>query len=495
LGETPFLSRTGSRSTLVLALVFTTTLGACTHPIPRGRVSDFFAKDVELKPYKKDEQRIGHQRHRVQPSPAAAAMGMGAAAYAGGYADAWRAGAAAALGVTGGAMTGSALSKATREEPLPEEYTGLELALPIVSFDPNAGLTVGLLPVSIFREEERITNIFAPQITWNEIDGYGALFRMRRSFTEDANGYVDAGSTTNGANNYDLRYAQGALGPYSLLFFRARARYVTELSDRFYGLGSDSKKSAEATYTFDRAEAQVALGVNFPYHLKLEFAEQLSTNSVHNGIVSGLPNARTEFPTVAGMNDRTDLLSHRVTLSVDTRDSLQLTTSGFLVEGYYEIGDATLASDVSFQKAGLTASGVLSYWEKKLATAARVNCRFVSGKNVPFYEQTSIGGKYSLRGFPDGRFVGKNGFAAGIEERWNFLDFRVYDHLCVLQVAGFGECGRIFGGGDSITFPTIRLAAGGAFRLLVPASDIVTSVDIGYSKEGVQTFVDLGYPF
>ena len=129
------------------------------------------------------------------------------------------------------------------------------------------------------------------------------------------------------------------------------------------------------------------------------------------------------------------------------------------------------------------------------ATAGRFTARWVAGKNVPFYEQTAIGGKYSLRGYGDGRFVGKNGLYAGIEERWNFWDVKVMGYELVLQVAGFGEMGRVFGGGDQITFETLNFAAGGAVRVILPASDIVTSVDVGVSREGVQTFVDLGYPF
>lgn len=466
-------------------------------PVPRSKVSDFFAKDFELRNYQPGFERVARERHRVGPNPAAAALGDAAGAVAGGENDAWNVSAAPALGDAGGAFTGGTLAKATKVEPLPKDYTATETVIPIIATDPNAGPTIGIMPISVFREGDRITNIFAPQITYNEIDGEGALFRMRRSFTLDSALSVDAGSTTNGAHSYDFRYNQARIGPYDLLLFRAKVRYATELNDRFFGLGSDSKQDDESSYTFHRTDAVVGVGIQLPFSTKLELAELLSVSSIGKGKVKGIPSATTKFPDVKGMKDGTELLGHRLTLSLDTRDHVQATTNGVLFEGYYEIGDATLLSDISFQKAGFSLSGVVSYtlFDWVFATAGRVAARWVAGKNVPFYEQTSIGGKTTLRGYGDGRFIGKNGLVAGIEERWNFLDFKVMGYELVVQVAGFGEMGRVFGGGDEITFATLKFAAGGAVRLIVPGSDIVASVDCGVSKEGVQTFVDLGYPF
>jgi len=499
----PAGERTLKPRVLVLGAVSALLLG-CSTPwpvvdlsVPRSKVSDFFAKDFELRKYEPVREDVARDRHRVQPSPAAAALGDGAGAFAGGRAEAWRASSGAALGDMGGAVAGEALARATRLDPLPKDYTATETVIPIIATDPNAGPTIGIMPISVFREGERITNIFAPQITYNQIDGEGALFRMRRSFTTDSMLYVDAGSTTNGAHDYEVKYNQAHLGPLELLLVRTRFRYVTELNDRFYGLGSDSKKDDESSYTLHRTDASLALGVQLPFSSRVEFAELLSVTSIGQGKVHGIPSAKEEFSDVKGMQEVTELLGHRVTLSIDTRDHVQATTNGFLLETYYEIGDATLLSDVSYQKAGFSFQGVVSYtlFDFVFGTAGRVAARWVAGRNVPFYEQTSIGGKYTLRGYGDGRFIGKNGLVAGIEERWNFLDFKVMGYELVVQVAGFGEFGRVFGGGDEISFPTLKFAAGGAVRLIIPASDIVTSLDVGVSKEGVQTFVDLGYPF
>lgn len=497
-------------------------LAGCSAPIPRNAVSDFFAKDFELPEYRSDEDQVARRLHRFESSSAAASLGGGAGAFAGGYAAVQRPAAIPALGSIGGAATAAIHEHAAEESPLPDKYDTLHLAVPVITTDPNAGVTVGVMPISIFREGDRITNIFAPQVTWNAIDGEGALFRMRRFYRSDANLSVDAGSTTNGAHNYDVQYRQAAIGPSHLFFFRGRFHYATELNDRFYGLGNDSESDAQSNYSLRRTEGQAGLGIDMPrtflpwIPLKLEFTEILSSTRVGPAHISSLPSSRAEFPSVPGMQDRIDLLAHRFTLTIDARDKPGATTSGYLIEGYYEIGDSTLASDFAFAKGGFTAQGVIGYLDDELATAGRFAVRFVGGRNVPFYEQTQLGGKtdqtsigghMSLRGYGDGRFIAKNGFTLGIEERWNFLPRlqdaianllgkRLFDNNTTLQVAAFAEIGRVFEGGEKPrVFKDLKGDVGPAIRLLVPESDIVLSIDVGISKEGVNPFVDLGYTF
>jgi hypothetical protein len=528
--------------------VGTSLLASCEHPIPRDKVSDFFAKDFELPDYRADEDHLSRERHRLQvtesmpgstvPSQkrdstsaalAAAELGDAAGAYVGGFGNAWRASAVAALGDPGGASAAAALSHATHDDPLPRDYTGLELGVPVILVDPNAGITFGVMPISLFREGDRITNTLNPTIQlYNEIEGQGIHIHMKREYRTDTRLEIDAGSTVNGAHDYDFQYRQGEIGPYHVLFFRGRARYVTDLTNRFYGLGNDSDRSDEANYTLRRAEGLAAIGIdptpisNF-VPIKLEFAELISTTKIGPPHIKGLPSARSEFPDVAGMHDRIDLLSHRFTFTVDTRDRPNAPTNGFLLEGYYEIGDSTLASDFAFAKGGVTVQGVVSYLDDIFATAGRFTVRFVGGRHVPFYEQTSVGGKtdqtsitgkISLRGFGDGRFIDKNGFSLGIEERWNlvhrlqdnvnwllgkfpFLDEgkRYVSNNAVLQLAFFAECGRVFSGGQTFNFRSLKTDVGPAVRLVLPETDLVLSIDVGVSGEGVNPFVDLGYTF
>src|SRR5262249_16593060 len=152
------------------------------------------------------------------------------------------------------------------------------------------------------------------------------------------------GSTIKGQHDYEAIYEQKNFGPLDLLFFRGKVRYFTDLTTRFWGIGNDTKSKAESSFVERRSEGIASLGAEFPLQ------EILSVTSIGPGRLPNVPSSNQVFPDVPGMEDRLTLLAHRLVLTFDTRDSKTAAMRGVLVEGYYEVGDSTLASDVSFQK-------------------------------------------------------------------------------------------------------------------------------------------------
>ena len=55
--------------------------------------------------------------------------------------------------------------------------------------------------------------------------------------------------------------------------------------------------------------------------------------------------------------------------------------------------------------------------------------------------------------------------------------------------------GRVSSEGDGIELNDVKVAAGGAVRLVLPDSELVVSIDLGFSDEGSATFVGLDYPW
>ena len=468
----------------------------CNLTVGRGPVSDFFLKDYELAPYQEDEAALHRARRGLEPEPVTGAMGGVAGAMAGGRAKAWSAAAAGALGGTIGAAVGRTYSRTERSQPLPEEYPVLALALPIVATDPNKGPTLGLLPVVVMREGRRITNILAPDITYNEIDGAGATFRLRRYFSRDSNLVLDAGTTSEGSQDYDAIFTQRRIGPGDNLYFRARFWYSTTLANRFYGLGNETDEDAESTYVFRHTEAVAALGIELPLHFSVELQERLVSNKVGPGRLEDVVSTRAAFPDVRGTtDDRLTLLSHKIRLVFDSRDSRGAPTRGFYGEFSYEAGDATTGGDVDFDRFTFGFTLLVPKLEKRFITVIHAAGWYVIGDNLPFYEQTRIGGKNTLRGYGEGRFVDQHGFSAGVEERWNLLDFEIMEVRQILQLAGFVEVGRVYGEDESITLQDLKVAAGGAIRLVVPDSELVAGIDLGISDEGPAVFVGLNYPW
>lgn len=467
----------------------------CTIPIPRGPVADFFTKDYELPGYDPQEAELARALREVEGISTSAAFGGTVGALAGGARYAEPSSPAGFGGLSGAALAHVA-NQAKTQDPLPETYDLFALALPVVATDPNKGPTVGLLPVGMFKETKRITNILAPDVTYNEIDGVGWVFRMRRSFSRESDLLLDAGSSSNGADNYDVRFRQRRFGPQQLLYHQVQFTYVTLLSPRFYGIGNETESDDESSYVFRRSVADVLLGAELPFDFRIELRERIVSYSVGPGRLDDVPSSRARFPGVDGVRDgRLTIQAHLIKLTYDSRDSLTTPSRGVFGEFTYEISDETLGSEVGFQRFGLRLTTLIPKLGGRFVSVANFAGWIMTGDKIPFYEQTQIGGRTTVRGYGQGRFVDRNGFVVNFEERINVLEYNIAGVDQILQLAGFIDAGRVFADGESFTLKDTKIAAGAAVRLVVPDSEMVASIDVGVSDEGPAVFVDLDYPF
>lgn len=482
-----------ARTAIVIGLL---ALSGCTLYVPRGPVADFFLKDYELADYQPDEADFAREVRRVEPSPGSSALGGLVGALAGGRRGAQTPAASPGFGGLGGAVLANLYDRAQRTEPLPEDYELFSLALPIVATDPNKGPTVGLLPVGVFKEQSRITNILAPDVTYNEIDGAGAIFRMRRAFSRDSDLLVDAGTSTEGNDDYEIRYRQRRVGPNRAIYYMADFAYRTQLAQRFYGVGNETEDDAESTYVFRRTTGEALLGFELPLDFNIELSERIVSYKVGPGRLEDIPSTRAVFPNVAGVRDgRISILAHRIALIYDSRDSIAAPTEGIYGEFTYELSDGSLGSDIDFQRFGLRLTVLIPKFKKRFISAVNFAGWIMTGDGIPFFELTQLGGKNTIRGYGQGRFVDQNGYVVNFEERWNVIRYNVAGVDQVIQLAGFIDVGRVFAEGERFKFKDTKIAAGAAVRLVVPDSELVASIDMGFSDEGSAVFVGLDYPF
>lgn len=467
----------------------------CTIPIQRGPFTDFFIKDYDLPAYREADARLGRRRHEGGPQATSGAMGGLVGAASGGRLRAWGAAAAGGLGGLAGAVAGRTLRHAEADPPLPTSYEVLALALPIIATDPNKGPTLGLLPVAVFQEQARITNILAPDLTYNEIDGFGGSFRMRRFFSSAASLSLDVMGSSEGAFDNDIVYAQRRVGPKQSLFYRGQAAYKTDLSTRFYGIGNDTEDDAETSYVLRRGQVVASLGIQLPLHFTAEFQERIASYKIGPGRLDDVPSARAVFPDLAGMDERINVLTHRIRLTFDTRDSLSAPTRGVFAEFIYDVADETLGSAVGFHRFGMFLTVLIPKMKKTFTTVIRVGGWLLEGDDVPFFELSSLGGKNTNRGYGDGRFVDQNMWVLNVEERWNVTAFDLMGVTNILQLAAFLDIGRVLGDDEGLELDHAKVSIGGAIRLVVPDSELVTSIDLGVSDEGPAAFVGLDYPF
>jgi hypothetical protein len=486
------------RNALILAAVWlAASLGAsgCTFYPERGSVADFFIKDYDLPEYRADVADFQRDRQSLTPSDATGAIGGFAGAVAGGRRKAWRASASGGTGGMAGSLVGGTFAQAEDRTPLPETYEALALALPVVVTDPNKGPTFGLLPVVVLQESARITNIFAPDITFNAVDGVGGVFRMLRYFSSDSALLIDAGSSSEGYQEYNAVYDQRRIGPNKLLYYQAHFMYRTDLSERFYGLGNETEAEDESTYVFRRTLGEAKLGLELPFDLAVEFREQVASYKIGPGHLDDVESTKSAYEDVNGVDGRVTILNHQIRLIYDSRDSRNAPTEGAFGEFIYDVSDSSLGSDVGFQRFRLSLTLLFPLFDARFVTVARVAGWLMTGSGIPFYEQTQLGGRTTIRGYGQGRFVERNAFVANFEERVRITEMVIAGNRIEIQLAGFVDVGRVFDEDESFTLDDTKIAAGGALRIIIPDSDLVTSIDMGFSDEGSAVFVALDYPF
>lgn len=376
----------------------------------------------------------------------------------------------------------------------PESYSGLLVPIPIVATDPNSGLTGGLMPVLVLQEYERITDILAPWVVYNEFIGLEGVMRVLRYPDRDSEVYAYAAASTGGAHYYELRYTSRRIPPGNL-FVDVGGIYSEQLTERFFGLGNDTDEEDETTYIERAEEASIKVGVFFPFGVELSTMQAIRTTDIGRGRLPDLPDIRDLHESVPGVLGRTQAVWNRIDAVLDTRDSPEIPTRGVFLDVYYEIAREILGSQVDYQKFGFDARSFFPLYDTEWVLALRLAGQIVDGDQVPFYIRSSLGGRNTLRGFPRGRFVDSNMVVGSAEIRWTPFGFHLMEVYTQFQVAAFVDAGRVFAPGEEIDLVSLHAVAGGSIRLVVPNSSLVASLDLGVGNEGPAVFVHLGYPY
>ena len=182
-----------------------------------------------------------------------------------------------------------------------------------------------------------------------------------------------------------------------------------DAGQRFFGLGPDSQKGGEANYIqdywlYDLASARRPWP-DSPFRARL--SQRYVASRILNGPIPGLPTFATAVPpAVRGARpaDRRDAAS---TLDYDTRDHAVTTTRASTRSLRREVG-ARLPEPVRLR--ALRGRGAMVRGGPGAPGAGlRVQGRFeqLLGPTPPFWILPSLGGKYSLRAYGDGRYIAR----------------------------------------------------------------------------------------
>lgn len=364
--------------------------------------------------------------------------------------------------------------------------------LPAPSSDPNTGLTVGMLPVFLWVDKkEEIRHIFAPSITYNKIFKMNSTLRYYW-YPRPGAQFFTLGSYAQSANRrFALRYED----PHFFnehFYFKFDFNAQSDGSMRFYGFGPRTTPSHQYNYTLQNEHLQVHTGLNFWQDWRLTLTHRLRWAQVVDGPIDSLARI-TRFPTpLIGVEDHQRIVAQRWTLDYNTKDQEMAPTAGYHAKGFYEY--APLGGNSKLERWGVETRGYHSAKQSRYITAWRALFEGVTGNNIPFYEQSLLGGKDSLRGFGESRFIDRYKFVYGVEERIRVYTLKAFNVNIDFEVTPFYEAGTVFYEPRTLEADTLHHVYGVGFRSVV-RPNVVGIIDIGFGDDGTALFVGIDYPF
>lgn len=375
------------------------------------------------------------------------------------------------------------------------------IPVPEIGTDPNGGTTVGVLPVFLFVDEhQQVNRIVNGDLTYNTNLGVGTSLQVLSYPSTDVFWSATAGGAERIARTADLFYSNG-LDRDHWWSFEGRLLFDRDPTERFFGLGNGSRSGNETNYTFEQEAVTARFGLNFSRQLQLALDLRPRLVDIRRGAVDSLPYVGTSFPQLPGLQRGSNEFVSRLLLSYDTRNSLNVPTSGTFLSLWGGITDRSFLSSVSYSMFGFEARHYLPL-SPRFTLVGHLATRYMPvGLQTPFWALSQLGGDRSevgyrqpLRGFGAARFVDRNLFAANVELRSRVLEHDLFGTHTILELAPFLDLGRVFHRLGDNPLSGLRPVGGVGFRGIA-APFVVGYVDIGYGSEGVAFFSGVNYPF
>lgn len=373
---------------------------------------------------------------------------------------------------------------------------GLWIRLPIMDTDPNRGITVGVMPIWVLQGEkdDRIREIHAPSLTYNKNFRVTPTYRYYWYPQEDA-ALIARGSVG--------KYENELVGQYEDASFRGsefdlflRAQHNVDAGQRFFGFGPDSSRLGEANYRESMFQYRVSVGHPFRTGSKwrARLSNHLQASKFTNGPIPNLRGFKDQYPNQAS-GGRQQTNEFRASVGYDSRDHGTTTGKGSYLDLFGESSVRGLASSYDYNRWG-TDGRVYLPWKSDPSRVFAIQTRFeqLTGTRPPFWLQSRLGGKYSLRAYGDGRFIDRGMAVVNAEQRFSVYEAKMAGVTTEFQLAPFVGAGTVFDSPEKMHRRFVRPVVGTAVRA-VAKPQVVGSIDFAVGQEGLSVFMDINYSF
>jgi outer membrane protein assembly factor BamA len=366
--------------------------------------------------------------------------------------------------------------------------------IPAVSSSKNDGNDIGLIvPVLMTGPDGDLKYLVAPMVVYNSIVGTRGTINLFR--------YEPGGKELRGIASWTERIERKFLlsyvdpgfsnGRYSIGF---SAMHFKNATVRFFGLGPTTTKDDETNYTAAETRVNWRFGVYANEVTQIAVSQRLRhMQSIQQG-GTHLPFTGGMFPDVPGVDGAT-ILGERISFHYDTRNSLVTPTDGMAVTAYAEINhNFQNSANPVYSRYGLEIKKMFASESKRAILVVRGDLQATIGTDVPFYEQSSLGGQNNLRGFGVDRYIDKQLVAFSVEERIHVIRTRLAGVVADFEIAPFIDTGQVFNSFKNVSFKDYRITPGIGFRGII-RPNVVGRIDYGFSREGGAIFAGLDFPY
>ena len=366
--------------------------------------------------------------------------------------------------------------------------------IPAISSSKNDGNDIGLIVPALFTGPDGdLKYLVAPMVVYNSIVGTRGTVNLFR--------YEPGGKELRGIASWTEQIERKFLvsyvdpgfsnGRYSVGF---SATHFKNATVRFFGLGPTTHKDDETNYTAAETRLNWKFGVYANEVTQIAVSQRLRhMQSIQEG-ATDLPFSGTNFPNTPGVGGAT-VLGQRISFHYDTRNNLVTPTDGMAVTAYAELnynfknGDHPL-----YSRYGLDVKKMFASESKRAVLVVHGELQATIGTDVPFFEQSSLGGQNTLRGFGVDRYIDKQMIAFSVEERIHILRARLAGVMADFEIAPFIDTGQVFNSFKNVSFKDYRITPGIGFRGII-RPNVVGRIDYGFSNEVGAIFAGLDFPY
>ncbi|MDE2293408.1 MAG: BamA/TamA family outer membrane protein, partial [Elusimicrobia bacterium] len=277
--------------------------------------------------------------------------------------------------------------------------------------------------------------------------------------------------------------------------FDGEAQYNVDGSGRFFGVGPDSSRAAQTN--FQRSTLQYNWRFGVPIFkgsgVKFNVAHHLAGEKISAGPISSLPSIDQRFPqqTPAHFHQDGEL---QLFMDYDTRDDIVTTRRGLYAKALLENSQRAWGSEFAFQRYQVDLRAFHPTGSSgRFVSAGRVLFEHLVG-SAPFYLMPSLGGKYTHRGYGDGRYIDNALLTASYEERITLYKIPLAGVTTEFEVDPYFELGSVDSSPHRFASRYARPVVGAAVRAIA-RPQVVGSIDMGYGQEGAAVFMDINYSY